>query len=213
MLRSRTRRSSNRATTLVPLAAVSFGKTHTALGAFFRRLAARVGKANAVTATARKLAVFFYKMLRHGAAYQDPGADYYELRFRRRTLDNLRQRPGIQYGRVRCHAGGSFLGRKHSLAECRSSSRAKWWCRQSFERPHRLLLTEIGTSTLRRCKMNPTRSEPSVRRGASGGLSLRPLALQMTVIRSIDGVWTGVSLSVHRGSPTGGRSEPSLARP
>lgn len=92
VLSSRTRRSSNRATTLLRLAAVSIGKTSTALGAFFRRLAARVGKAKAVTATARKLAVLFYKMLRYGAAYKDPGADYYERRFRNRTVDNLRRR-------------------------------------------------------------------------------------------------------------------------
>jgi transposase len=92
VLRSRTRQSTNRATALLRLCAVSIGKTPTALGAFFRRLAARVGKAKAVTATARKLAVLFYNTLRHGAAYVDPGADYYEERFRRRTLDNLRRR-------------------------------------------------------------------------------------------------------------------------
>jgi hypothetical protein len=74
------------------MAAVSVGKTSTALGAFFRRLAARVGKAKAVTATARKLAVLFYNLLRHGSTYTDPGVDYYEERFRRRTLDNLRRR-------------------------------------------------------------------------------------------------------------------------
>jgi hypothetical protein len=64
------------------------------LGAFFRRLAGRVGKAKAVTATARKIAVIFYNTLRHGAAYVDPGVDYYEERYRRRTLDNLRRRAG-----------------------------------------------------------------------------------------------------------------------
>ena len=68
------------------------GKSQTALGAFFRRLAARAGKAKAVTATARKIAVLFYKTLRYGAPYKDPGADYYEERFRRRTLENLRRR-------------------------------------------------------------------------------------------------------------------------
>jgi transposase len=46
----------------------------------------------AVTATARKIAVLFYKTLRYGAPYKDPGADYYEERFRRRTLENLRRR-------------------------------------------------------------------------------------------------------------------------
>jgi len=35
-------------------AATSLGRTETALGAFYRRLAFRVGKARAITATARK---------------------------------------------------------------------------------------------------------------------------------------------------------------
>ena len=94
VLSSRTRRSTNRATSLLRIAAVNVGKTSTALGAFYRRLAARIGKAKAVTATARKIAVLFYNTLRHGAAYKDPGADYYEERFRRRTIDNLRRRAG-----------------------------------------------------------------------------------------------------------------------
>jgi transposase len=92
VLSSRTRRSANRATSLLRLAAVSVGKTSTALGAFFRRLAARIGKAKAVTATARKLAVLFYNTLRHGTAYVDPGANYYEERYRQRTITNLRRR-------------------------------------------------------------------------------------------------------------------------
>ena len=66
VLSSRTRRSSNRATSLLRLAAVTVGKSQTALGAFFRRLAARAGKAKAVTATVRKIAVLFYKTLRYG---------------------------------------------------------------------------------------------------------------------------------------------------
>ncbi|MGQ0615053.1 MAG: IS110 family transposase [Planctomycetaceae bacterium] len=92
VLSSRTRRSANRAAALLRTAAVCVGKTRTALGAFFRRLAARVGKAKAITATARKIAVLFYNTLRYGAAYVDPGVDYYEERFRRRTIDNLRRR-------------------------------------------------------------------------------------------------------------------------
>lgn len=92
VLSAKTRRSANRATALLRMAAVGVGRTSTALGAFFRRLAARVGKAKAVTATARKIAVVFYNTLRHGAAYVDPGVDYYEERYRQRTVDNLRRR-------------------------------------------------------------------------------------------------------------------------
>jgi len=86
VLSSRTRRTKNRATTLLRIAAVNIGKTQTALGAFYRRLAARVGKAKAVTATARKLAVLFYTLMRYGKAYVEPGADYYERQYRERVL-------------------------------------------------------------------------------------------------------------------------------
>jgi len=92
LLSTKTRRSANRAAKILRLAAVNVGKTQTALGAFYRRLAARVGKAKAVTATARKLAVLFYNALRHGMAYQDPGATYYEEQYRQRVLQGLRRR-------------------------------------------------------------------------------------------------------------------------
>ena len=82
VLSSKTRRSSNRATALLRMAAVNAGKTQSALGAFYRRLAARVGKAKAVTATARKLAVLFYNTLRYGQEYVDPVEAYYKERYR-----------------------------------------------------------------------------------------------------------------------------------
>jgi hypothetical protein len=72
--------------------AVNVGKTQTALGAFYRRLAARTGKAKAVTATARKLAILFYKALRFGMTYVDSGASYYEERYRQRVIQNLHRR-------------------------------------------------------------------------------------------------------------------------
>jgi transposase len=92
VLSAKTRRSNNRAAALLRLAAVAVGRTETALGAFYRRLSGRVGKAKAVTATARKIAVLFYNTLRHGTAYTDPGASYYEERYRQRVLANLRRR-------------------------------------------------------------------------------------------------------------------------
>ena len=92
VLSSKTRRSSNRAAALLRLAAATVGRTNTALGAFYRRLSARVGKAKAITATARKIAVLFYNMLRHGMSYVDPGATYYEDRYKQRVLNNLQRR-------------------------------------------------------------------------------------------------------------------------
>jgi hypothetical protein len=53
-------RSGSRAAALLRLAAVTVGRTETALGAFYYRLSARIGYAKAVTSTARKIAVLFY---------------------------------------------------------------------------------------------------------------------------------------------------------
>jgi transposase len=92
LLSSKTRRSTNRAATLLRIAAVNIGRTHTALGAFYRRLAARTGKAKAVTATARKLAVLFYNALRFGTKYVDPGENHYERTYQDRVLHQLHRR-------------------------------------------------------------------------------------------------------------------------
>lgn len=92
VLSSRTRKSSNRAAAILRIAAVNVGRTQTALGAFYRRLAARIGKAKAVTATARKLAVLFYNALRFGMSYVDPGADRYEQQYQERVVHHLHRR-------------------------------------------------------------------------------------------------------------------------
>src|SRR6478752_6191842 len=92
ILSSRTRRSSSRATALLRLAATTVGRSDTALGAFYRRLALRASKPKAVTATARKIAVLFYNTLRHGLSYRDPGADEYEQQYCSRVLANLQRR-------------------------------------------------------------------------------------------------------------------------
>jgi transposase len=95
VLSSRTRRSGSRAAALLRLAAATVGRTDTALGAFYRRLSARIGKAKAVTATARKIAVLFYNAVRYGMEYVDPGASFYETRYRARVIDNLHRRAKV----------------------------------------------------------------------------------------------------------------------
>ncbi len=92
VLSSRTRKTSNRLSAHLRLAAVTIGRTSTALGAFYRRLSARVGKAKAVTATARKIAVLLYNAMRFGMNYQDPGADSYERKYRERVVKQLHRR-------------------------------------------------------------------------------------------------------------------------
>ena len=52
----------------------------------------RLGTPQATTATAHKLARIFYRLLRYGEAYHDPGMKQYEARYHDRILRNLRKR-------------------------------------------------------------------------------------------------------------------------
>lgn len=97
VLSAHTRKTSSRLTVALRLAAVTVGRSNTALGAFYRRLAGRIGNAKAVTATARKIAVLFYNAMRYGQDYRDPGADLYEQQYRDRVIKQLHRR-AAQFG-------------------------------------------------------------------------------------------------------------------
>jgi transposase len=92
VLSSRTRTAANRVATLLRTAASSLMRSDTALGAFGRRLAARIGDAKALTAVSRKLAVQIYHSLKHGRIYKDPGAAAYDFQHRNRVLRSLTKR-------------------------------------------------------------------------------------------------------------------------
>lgn len=92
LLSSRTQTAANRAAAIFRMAAMSLGRTDTALGAFYRRLAGRIGKPQAITATARKLAVLVYRALKGELSYRDPGAEAYAQHQRTRVLRRIRQR-------------------------------------------------------------------------------------------------------------------------
>ena len=57
------------------------GHSQSALGAYYRRMAARIGKMQADEATARKLARIVYSLLKYGTEYSDAGQDYYERKY------------------------------------------------------------------------------------------------------------------------------------
>src|SRR5207245_2095289 len=71
LLSSRTEPSANRAAVILRMAAMTLGRGQTALGAFCRRLSARLGNAPAITATARKLAILVYRALKGELLYRD----------------------------------------------------------------------------------------------------------------------------------------------
>lgn len=84
--RSHTPIGSTRSGTALKLAAQSLSRSQSAWGACYRRLKARVGAPKATTAIARKMAIAYYRLLRHGVIYQDPGAEAYEARFKEQRL-------------------------------------------------------------------------------------------------------------------------------
>lgn len=79
----------NRAAQAFRLAAQTLERADCALGAFFRRIRGRYGRQSAIKATAHKLALIFYSMLKNKTAYADPGVDYYEQRYRDSMLNSL----------------------------------------------------------------------------------------------------------------------------
>jgi transposase len=78
-----------RVANVLRMAACSLQRSQTALGASFRRIARRKGYSVAVFATARRLAILIYRMLRYGQDYIDQGAAAYEERFKERRIQNL----------------------------------------------------------------------------------------------------------------------------
>jgi transposase len=92
ILRRGTRKTRNRASQAFRLAAQSISRSHSALGAFYRRMRARLGPKAAIVATAHKLARIFYHMLKHRTPYRDLSAEAYEQRAREREIATLRKR-------------------------------------------------------------------------------------------------------------------------
>jgi transposase len=92
VLRSRTKKTQNRANLALRVAAQSLSRSNTALGAFHRRMRARHGPAKATTATAHKLARIVYSMLKNRTPYADPGVTYYEEQYRDRAIRNLKRK-------------------------------------------------------------------------------------------------------------------------
>jgi transposase len=89
VLGSASKRSANRASQALKLAAVALRTSRSALGAYYRRMRARMDKAKAVTAAAHKLARLIYLMITKGEQYVDQGQLYYEERYRERVVRNL----------------------------------------------------------------------------------------------------------------------------
>src|SRR5215471_8865940 len=81
--------ASTRVAAALRMAALSLRHSQTALGAYYRRIAQRRGGDIAVFASARKLAILIYRLLRWGQPYVDVGAAAYENRYREERIRSL----------------------------------------------------------------------------------------------------------------------------
>jgi len=87
-----TRKVVNRASTALRLAAQSLHRSNSYLGAYLRRMKARLGPQKATTATAHKLARLIYRMLKYGEAFIDQGQEMFERQHRERYLKATKKR-------------------------------------------------------------------------------------------------------------------------
>jgi transposase len=91
VLSCRTRRVVNRLSDVLRLAATALEHSQSALGAYYRRMKAKLGAAEGITATAHKLARIIYRLLKHGEAYVKQGILDYERKYQARKLSGLQK--------------------------------------------------------------------------------------------------------------------------
>jgi len=89
ILSGASKRTANRAAQALKMAAANLRTSQSALGAYYRRLCARMDKPRAVTACAHKLARLIYTLLTKGEPYVDQGQAQYEERYRQRVIRTL----------------------------------------------------------------------------------------------------------------------------
>jgi hypothetical protein len=108
---SSTRGGAGRAANAFFMGAMRLARMDTALGAFERRLAGRAGKGKALVATARKLAVLFYKMMSGELTWNEQGTEAYVQQIKERQVKSLiRKAQGLGLTVVPAESGAEISG-------------------------------------------------------------------------------------------------------
>jgi transposase len=87
-----TKKSQNRAAAALRMAAQSLTHSNGPLGSFHRRMRAKLGKPEAITASAHKLARIIYAMLKNQTEYIAPDPELYEAQARQRAVKSLKRK-------------------------------------------------------------------------------------------------------------------------
>jgi transposase len=91
VIKRSTKKTQNRAAAALRMAAQSLSHSKSALGNHHRKMRARLGGPEAVTATAHKLARIIYAMLKNQTEYVAPDPDDYEEQVRQRAIKRLKR--------------------------------------------------------------------------------------------------------------------------
>lgn len=91
VFRTRTKKVVNKASIALRMAALNLGKGKTALSGYYRRMKSKLGTPKAITATARKLACLFYRLLKYGQYYVENGIEAYERQYNDHLVKNLQK--------------------------------------------------------------------------------------------------------------------------
>jgi transposase len=91
-LSSHTSHCTNKAAIALRMSASTLYRSQTTLGAHLRRMKARMGPVEAVTATAHKMARAIYCMMLRKEDFKESGADYYDKIHQEKTLKFLKKR-------------------------------------------------------------------------------------------------------------------------
>lgn len=92
ILKSGTKKIKSRASRAFRHCAQTLHRSKSYMGAYYRKMRARLGPGKANVAAARKLAVIFYTMLKTGTGFKDLGFDYYEKKYKERSIASLKDK-------------------------------------------------------------------------------------------------------------------------
>lgn len=106
---TRTLPSQNRLSTALRVAAQALHHSKSALGAYSRQMRSHLGAPKAITATAHRLAILIYRMVRYGKEYVDEGEAAYQERQEKLRLARLKRSARAQGYLVMDPATGQVL--------------------------------------------------------------------------------------------------------
>ena len=92
IIRKKTKQVKSRLNKALRMAVFGFSRSNSWLGGFYRKKKAQKGPTVAITATAHKLAVIIYNMIKYKIRYKDLGAEYFEKKYKNRIIKNLKQK-------------------------------------------------------------------------------------------------------------------------